>query len=151
MLRRATRNQIELLGYLGGDAELFALEERGTRVTRFRLATDRVWRDRNGERQKATEWHQCVVWDQGPRKLAEQAATLRRGDYVLLAGRLEYHTWESDAGPRVAAEIRVDSLIALDRADEDAARPSPAAIGAQRAATDSEAEQDRDQDDDLPW
>ncbi len=54
-------NYVNLIGYLGGDAESRSTRNNST-LTVLSLATKRTWKDREtGERQSQTTWHRCVV------------------------------------------------------------------------------------------
>ncbi|MEY3194318.1 MAG: hypothetical protein RIQ78_415, partial [Bacteroidota bacterium] len=61
-------NKVTLIGNLGGDPEVRHLDN-GTAVGRFSLATNENYRDKDGNWQKITEWHNVTVW----RDLAERA------------------------------------------------------------------------------
>ena len=121
MKRRTTRNRVELVGFVGADAEC-RVTDGGRRRTRFRLATEFTWRDAAGVRQRVTEWHLCVVWDRGGRPDAEEAAALRKGDYVRVEGRLEPRMYDTEDGPRSIVEVNVLDLVALDRVSDRSAR-----------------------------
>ena len=54
-------NKVILIGRLGKDPEVRSTPS-GTTVTRFSLATDERFTDRNGEKQDRTEWHNIVAW-----------------------------------------------------------------------------------------
>jgi single-strand DNA-binding protein len=56
------KNRITLIGFLGEDAET-RFTANGSALTRFSLATNLNWRDKDsGEYQTRTEWHRVVVW-----------------------------------------------------------------------------------------
>jgi single-strand DNA-binding protein len=73
-------NKVTLIGNLGGDPEVRHLDN-GTAVGRFSLATNENYRDKDGNWQKLTEWHNIVVW----RDLAE------RSEKLLKKGMQVYH------------------------------------------------------------
>ena len=69
------KNRITLIGHLGKDAET-RFTTRGTPYSRFSIATNGSWKDKeSGEYRTRTEWHACVVWT----NLAAWAASLKRG------------------------------------------------------------------------
>ena len=77
-------NQVILIGRLGRDPEVRYLPN-GEAVANFGLATSENWKDRNGEKQERTEWHNIVMY----RKLAEIAGQyLKKGAQVYITGRL---------------------------------------------------------------
>lgn len=67
-------NRVMLIGNLGKDPE-FRTTESGVLRAHIVLATNDTYKDRNGQIQKITDWHDVVVW----RTLAEKARILKRG------------------------------------------------------------------------
>jgi single-strand DNA-binding protein len=83
-------NKAILVGRLGRDPET-RYTSAGQAVCNFTLATDETYKDRNGERQKRTEWHRIVVWG----KQAEIAGQyLTKGKQIYLEGRLQTRSWD---------------------------------------------------------
>lgn len=67
----------------------------GQLVASFGVATNRIWNDRSGQRQKQAEFHNVVVWG----KLAEICQKyLSKGRLVYIEGRLQTRTWQDQAG-----------------------------------------------------
>ncbi len=89
-------NKVILVGRLGRDPET-RYTSAGQAVCNFSLATDEVYRDRNGERQKRTEWHRIVLWS----KLAEIAQQyLKKGTLVYVEGRIQSRQWDDREGQK---------------------------------------------------
>ncbi len=87
---QGTVNKVILLGRLGRDPEV-RYTPSGTMVANFSVATNRVWKDTNGQAVTETEWHNVVVWS----KLAEIAQTyLKKGSLVYVEGRLQTRNWK---------------------------------------------------------
>ncbi len=83
-------NKVILVGNLGRDPELRSTPS-GQPVASFSLATTRRWRDKSGQRQEQTEWHNIVVWG----KQAEIAGQyLTKGKQIFLEGRLQTRSWD---------------------------------------------------------
>ena len=83
-------NKVILIGNLGRDPEVRSTPS-GQTVTSFSLATNRKWRDRDGNRQEQTEWHSIVCWG----RQAEVAGQyLVRGKKIYVEGRLQTTSWE---------------------------------------------------------
>ena len=83
-------NKVILVGNLGRDPELRSTPS-GQPVASFTLATNRRWRDQQGEKHDEAEWHNVIAWG----KLAEIAAKyLSKGKQIYLEGRLETRSWE---------------------------------------------------------
>lgn len=87
-------NKAYIIGNLTRDAEGKTLPS-GTQVTNFSVATNRYWNE-NGERKEQTEYHNVIAYG----KLAEFAATLKKADKVLIEGRLQTRSWETDDGSK---------------------------------------------------
>jgi single-strand DNA-binding protein len=83
-------NKVMLIGNLGRDPEVRSTPS-GQAVASFTLATSRKWRDKSGQRQEQTEWHNIVVWG----KQAEIAGQyLTKGKQVYIEGRLQTRSWD---------------------------------------------------------
>jgi single-strand DNA-binding protein len=96
-------NKAILVGRLGRDPET-RYTGGGQAVCNFTMATDETYKDRNGERQKRTEWHRIVLWG----KLAEIAQQyLKKGMLVYIEGRIQTRQWDdkSTGAKRTATDI----------------------------------------------
>jgi len=83
-------NKVILIGNLGRDPEVRSTPS-GQTVASFSLATSRRWRDRDGNRQEQTEWHNIVCWGRSA-EIAGQYLT--KGKQVYVEGRLQTRSWE---------------------------------------------------------
>jgi single-strand DNA-binding protein len=92
----------------------------GTPVTKFSVATDESFKDKNGERKSRTEWHSVVSWG----KLAEICAEyLTKGKQVYIEGRIQSHQWEDKSGvKRTQYEIVASSMVMLGSKGEGGAQ-----------------------------
>ena len=95
-------NKVILIGRLGRDPEV-KYTPSGQAVAKFSIATDETYKDRNGEQQRRTEWHNIVAW----RRLAEICGEyLVKGKLVYIEGRLQTRQWEDrDGNKRNTTEI----------------------------------------------
>jgi single-strand DNA-binding protein len=98
----ASINKVILIGRLGKDPEV-KYTNSGTPVAKFSLATDEVFKDRAGEQQRRTEWHNIVAWN----KLAEICGEyLTKGKQVYIEGSIRSRQWEDQSGnKRTTTEI----------------------------------------------
>jgi single-strand DNA-binding protein len=105
-------NKVTLVGNLGKDPEIRHLEG-GTSVAKFSLATNENYRDKNGEWQTQTEWHDVVAW----RQLAERVARdLHKGSLVYVEGKITHRKWQDKEGQdRYSTEIVANTIRSLDR------------------------------------
>lgn len=109
-------NKVILIGNIGKDPEVRYLEG-GIAVANFPVATTESFRDKNGNKQEQTEWHQIVLW----RKLAEVAEKfLRKGQQVYIEGKIRSRSWEDkDGNKRYTTEIFGDVLTILSKLNPD--------------------------------
>lgn len=110
-------NKVMLIGNVGKDPEVRHLEG-GSVVARFSLATTERYKDKNGEFQEQTEWHNIVCW----RLLAERAEKfVKKGSQLFVEGRLRSRSWEDKTGQaRYTVEIVADTLQILGRKQDEA-------------------------------
>jgi single-strand DNA-binding protein len=116
-------NKVILVGRLGRDPES-RFTGSGQAVCNFSLATDRSYKDRNGQTQKQTEWHKIVAWG----KLAEICQKyLKKGSQIFVEGRIQSRQWEDQQGQkRTAFEIVANEMRMLgSRADAGGPAPAP--------------------------
>ncbi len=98
-------NKVILVGNLGADPEIMTLES-GTKMARLSVATNEVYRDKDGERQEKTEWHRVVLW-RNKAELAEKY--LSKGRQVYVEGRLRTRQYQDKEGnQRYTTEILGD-------------------------------------------
>ncbi|MFN0015369.1 MAG: single-stranded DNA-binding protein [Saprospiraceae bacterium] len=105
-------NKVTLIGNLGGDPEVRRLEG-GTPVARFSLATNESYKDKDGNFQTNTEWHNVVVW----RDLAERAEkSLKKGVLVYVEGKITYRKYTTQEGQeRYVTDIVANNFRMLER------------------------------------
>jgi len=117
-------NKVILVGNLGKDPEL-RYTPSGAAVATFSLATTEKFKDRSGEMQEKTEWHNIVVW----RQLAEICGKyLHKGKQVYIEGRIQTRSYDDrDGNKRYITEIVADQMQMLGRAgDENGSYSRPA-------------------------
>ncbi len=120
-------NKVILVGNLGKDPEL-RYTPSGVAVANFSLATTETYKDRDGNRQNKTEWHNIVAW----RQLAEICGKyLHKGKQVYIEGKLTTRKWQDrDGVDRYTTEIVADQMQMLGRAGEEGGgTPSPGGRG----------------------
>ncbi|MBV9159349.1 MAG: single-stranded DNA-binding protein [Candidatus Kaiserbacteria bacterium] len=99
-------NKAILFGNLTRDPELRALPS-GMNVCNFSVATNRVYRDRDGKKQEQTDFHNIVVF-------GRQADTvnqyLKKGSSVYVEGRMQTRSWEQNGEKKYRTEVVADSV-----------------------------------------
>jgi single-strand DNA-binding protein len=120
-------NKVILVGRLGRDPET-RYTGGGQAVSNFSMATDESYKDKNGERQKRTEWHKIVVWGKQA-EIAQQY--LKKGSLIFIEGRIQSREWQDKEGQkRTSFEIVANNFRMLGGRAEGAA----AGIGGGAAA-----------------
>jgi single-strand DNA-binding protein len=103
-------NKVTLIGRLGKDPEVRTLES-GTNIAKLALATDESYKDKSGEWQTITEWHNVIMW----RDMAERAEKmLKKGYLVYIEGKLTNRSWEDENGnKKYVTEVRANTFRLL--------------------------------------
>jgi single-strand DNA-binding protein len=108
-------NKVILVGRLGRDPET-RFTGGGTAVANFSIATDEMYKDKHGERQKRTEWHKIIVWS----KQAEIAQKyLKKGALIFVEGRIQSREWEKDGEKHRSFEIIANNFRMLEGKKSD--------------------------------
>jgi single-strand DNA-binding protein len=104
-------NRVTLIGNLGKDPEI-KYTPSGTPVAKLTLATNERFKDKAGEWQDRTEWHNVVLWQ----RLAEIAGEyLKKGGKVYIEGRLQTRSWDDKTSgqKKYMTEVVASDLILL--------------------------------------
>jgi single-strand DNA-binding protein len=110
-------NKVILIGRLGKDPEVKSTPS-GTTVTKFTIATDERFTDREGNKQERTEWHNIVAWG----KLGEICGQyLRKGRLVYIDGSIRTDSWEDKETKqkRYRTEIIANNMQMLEKKSDD--------------------------------
>ncbi|HKJ04066.1 MAG TPA: single-stranded DNA-binding protein [Geopsychrobacteraceae bacterium] len=123
-------NKVILVGNLGKDPEL-RYTPSGAAVVTFSLATTERYKDRDGNRQEKTEWHNVVAW----RQLAEICGKyLHKGKQVYIEGRIQTRNYDDrDGNKRYITEIVADQMQMLGRAGDESGGGSSGYGGGQQS------------------
>jgi single-strand DNA-binding protein len=104
-------NKVILLGNLGKDPEV-KFTPSGTAVAKFTVATSDRFKDKEGQWQDRTEWHNVTAWA----RTAEIAGEyLKKGNKVYIEGSLRTHSWDDKQSgqKKYMTEIVVNDLVLL--------------------------------------
>ena len=111
-------NKVILIGNVGQDPEVRYTGDasNGAKVATIRLATTERYRDRNGNPQEHTEWHNVVVW----RNQADVVEKyVKKGTQLYIEGRIRTRSWDDQSGnKRYTTDIVADTLQLLGRRPE---------------------------------
>jgi len=100
-------NKAMLIGNLTRDPELRSLPS-GVKVCTFSLATNRVWKDKNGARQEAADYHNVVVFGRQAETVAQY---MKKGNSILVEGRIQTRSWDD----KTSGEKKYRTEIVADR------------------------------------
>jgi len=108
-------NKVILIGNLGADPEVKETPG-GAKVARLNIATNENYRDKSGEWQTQTEWHNVIAW----RTLADKAeSSLVKGDAVYLEGKLTHRSYEDkDGNKRYVTEVVANYFRRITKRDD---------------------------------
>lgn len=100
-------NKAILIGNLTRDPELRSLPS-GVKVCSFSLATNRVWKDKNGARQESADYHNVVVFGRQAETVAQY---MKKGSSMLVEGRMQTRSWED----KTSGEKKYRTEVIADR------------------------------------
>lgn len=118
-------NKAIIIGNVTRDPELKALPS-GAKVTTFSLATNRVWKDANGQRKEQSDFHNIVVFG---RQAETSAQYVKKGSMVMVEGRIQTRSWDDAQGQK-----RYRTEIVADRVQFGPRQGTTTAGGAVRGA-----------------
>ena len=115
------KNTVDLIGFIGKNAEVKVASDSSTNFTVLSLATKESWKNRDtGEWESRTEWHNVIAFG----KLGEFAATLLKGAHIEVEGSLSSRerTIETNEGGLTIRtfSVKAESIRKLDRAERAA-------------------------------
>ena len=99
-------NKVFLYGNLTRDPELKALPS-GQQLASFGLATNRTYKDKNGQKQEAVEFHNVVAFGRPAEIIAQY---MKKGRPLFIEGRIQTRSWESEGQKKYRTEIIVENF-----------------------------------------
>ena len=128
-------NKVILIGRFGKDPECFYVgDENKTPKTNFSLATDRQWKDKDGNKEKTVTWHNMVAWGKTAELIAEY---FHKGDQIYLEGRIDNRSYDDkDGNKKYVSEVVVESF---------------SFIGGNKPKDETSERGNKDDDDSLPF
>lgn len=100
-------NKAIIFGNLTRDPELRSLPS-GAPVSSFSVATNRVWKDKNGVKQESVDYHNVVVFGRQAEIVSQY---LKKGSSVLVEGRIQTRSWDgTDGQKKYRTEIVADRV-----------------------------------------
>ena len=109
----ASLNKVILIGNLGKDPEVINFDN-GTKKMTVSLATTERYRDRDGNWQEQTEWHNLVSWGTLAQDIADKRRNYAKGDQMYVEGRIRSRQYVDNQNvTRHITEIIVDKMMSL--------------------------------------
>jgi single-strand DNA-binding protein len=109
-------NKVILMGHLGRDPEVRYMPN-GEAVCNFSIATTENWKDKQGNKQSKSEWHNIVAY----RKLAEICGEwLKTGSQCYVEGKLQTRQWEKDGVKRYSTEVIIEKMDMIGSKQDNA-------------------------------
>lgn len=100
-------NNVTLVGNLVEDPEM-RFTPSGVPMVKIRLAVNRRWRDQNNEWQEETGFFSGTLWREHAENVSE---SLQKGARVIVCGRLEQRSWETENGEkRSVVELQIEEI-----------------------------------------
>jgi single stranded DNA-binding protein (ssb) len=130
-------NKVMLYGNLTRDPELRAIPS-GQQVASFGIATNRTFKNKEGQQQDQTEFHNIVAFGRTAEVMGQY---LKKGRPVFIEGRIQTRSWDKDGAKQYRTEIVVDSFQfgpqagGTDAGGNRSAAPSNSSAGASRPAS----------------
>lgn len=101
-------NEATIMGHIGKEPEI-RTTSNGKKMAMFSVATSEYWKDKSGENQTQTQWHNIVAWGANA-DVAEKF--LKKGMNIVVKGKITYNTYQDKAGEnRTATQIVVEKII----------------------------------------
>ena len=102
-------NEVKLIGRLGSDPEVKTLEN-GNKLVRISLGTTEVWKDKNGDKQEETTWHNVTLFG----NLADNAERiLQKGSLAYISGKIKNRVVDKDGEKRKYTDITANEFKIL--------------------------------------
>jgi single-strand DNA-binding protein len=99
-------NKVTIIGNLTRDPEIKSLPS-GVMVASLSVATNRFWKDSNGQKQEQVEYHNIVAFGKQAETIAQY---MKKGHNVLIEGRLQTRSWEVDNKKQYRTEIVLEQF-----------------------------------------
>lgn len=142
-------NICHLIGHVGKAPELRNTQD-SKRIAKFSLATTKRYRDKHGERQEQTTWHNCVCFQDGLCGVIEQY--VNKGSKLAITGEISNRTYEKDGETKYISEVIVRDMEMLDsKPKEEGYAGNPNLPDAQAPLPSQQGGFSRELDDSVPF
>ena len=149
-MAKGTLNKVLLIGRLGQDPEM-RTTQNGQAVASFSIATNESWRNKEGEQQERTDWHNCVAFGATAEKYI--GPYVKKGTLVSIEGTLQTRSWEDkDGNKRYTTEVVANPFGGVQILNSgDSAGSYDSSAGMDQTPKTSEENTSQVTEDDLPF
>ncbi|MDD4372396.1 MAG: single-stranded DNA-binding protein [Bacteroidales bacterium] len=110
-------NKVMLIGRLGKDPEVISFDNGGKKMT-VTLATSERYRDRNGQWQDQTEWHNVVAWGNLANDIDEKRRVYAKGDLMFIEGKIRTRQYTDGQGvTKYITEILAEKMNLISKSN----------------------------------
>lgn len=110
-------NKVTLIGNLGGDPEIIKNGDKKT-FAKFSLATNKKWKNPDGEEVEKTTWHHIMVFRQNTIEYLSNSENIKKGDLVFVEGELDNMKVENDDSSYVSTSVLLNNFRLLRSANK---------------------------------
>ncbi len=113
----ALKNKVSLIGRIGKNPEMQMVGvSKDYSLTRFSIATDESYKDKNGQWHSNTQWHNLVAWG----KTAELISKMvKKGQEIMVEGRIVNKVYEKDGEKRYTTDIEISDFLMLSPKNDE--------------------------------
>lgn len=99
-------NKVIIIGNITRNPELKVLPS-GMKVCNFTVATNRIWKDKDGNKQESADFHNIVVFGNQAENISKY---MIKGSSIMIDGRLQTRSWEKDGEKRYTTEVIAENI-----------------------------------------
>ena len=149
-MAKGTLNKVLLIGRLGQDPEI-RTTQNGQAVASFSIATNESWRNKEGEQQERTDWHNCVAFGSTAEKYIQPY--IKKGTLISIEGTLQTRSWEGkDGNKRYTTEVVANAFGGVQILNNgDSGGSYDSSSGMDQTPKTSEENTSQVKEDDLPF
>lgn len=113
--KEVSMNKVIIMGRVGSEIETKNIG--GNYMARFNLATSERWKNKAGEKQEKTSWHNVTAWGNIAKAVAQYSV---KGKRLLVEGKIDYRTWDKEDGSKgYATGIIANNISIVDFAEKE--------------------------------
>lgn len=111
------KNKVSLIGRIGKNPEMQTVgAAKDYALTKFSLATNERYKDKNGKWQESTQWHNLVAWGKTAERISKMVT---KGQEVMIEGKIVNKSYEKDGEKRYATDIEVNDFLLISPKNGD--------------------------------